>query len=168
MVTTKRDSFRGAPRTAKRTENGKGGQYLGKTSSRRTDDFREERSERRPSTRSYGFDRGDDRREPMHVMRAPYKPRRTFEPAAAGPAPTSPAPARETATAVPAYKLKKGFEAAKAEIYEMIDTISGTMAESFNVSEVEIAVSFNSDGKFIGFGDGGAATIKIRIAPADV
>ena len=99
----------------------------------------------------------------MHMSRAPYAAPRSsdFAETKAAPRPTAAAP-------IPAYKLKKGIEAAKAEINEMIEALCNTMADSFNVSEVELVVSFGSDGKFLGFGAGGAAEVKIRIAPAQI
>ncbi len=66
---------------------------------------------------------------------------------------------------IPASKLKKGVETAKAEIKEMIDEVAGILTTEYNIKEIELEVSFNASGKFIGFGAGGAASIKIKIAP---
>ena len=66
---------------------------------------------------------------------------------------------------IPASKLRKGFETAKAEIKGMIDEVASILTSEYNIKEIELEVSFNADGKFMGFGVGGAASIKIKIAP---
>lgn len=48
----------------------------------------------------------------------------------------------------------------------MCDEISGLMAGRYNIGQVELTVSFNTNGEFIGFGVGGAASIKITIIPS--
>ncbi|OPX95133.1 MAG: hypothetical protein A4E62_01902 [Syntrophorhabdus sp. PtaU1.Bin002] len=48
----------------------------------------------------------------------------------------------------------------------MCDEISGLMAGRYNIGQVELTVSFNTSGEFIGFGVGGAASIKITIIPS--
>jgi len=40
------------------------------------------------------------------------------------------------------------------------------MAGQYNIGEVELTVSFNSGGEFIGFGAAGAASITITIIPS--
>jgi len=67
---------------------------------------------------------------------------------------------------VSATALKKGFEKAKNEIIDMCDGISALMNSRYNIGNVELTVSFNSSGEFIGFGAGGAASIKITIIPS--
>ena len=115
--------------------------------------FREERSERRPP-RPYGFEKRE--REPMHVIRRPPASQETNRPVHVS---------ADSSQPIAAYKLKKGFEAAQGDILDTITTIANTLSESGNVIEVELSASFNSDGRFIGFGAGGAATMKIRISP---
>ncbi|MCB0747042.1 MAG: hypothetical protein KDC52_17575 [Ignavibacteriae bacterium] len=68
---------------------------------------------------------------------------------------------------VPVNNLKKGFNSAKKEINSFIDDITSTFTESYIINEIELSASFNADGKFMGFGVGGAATITIRIKPQD-
>lgn len=48
----------------------------------------------------------------------------------------------------------------------MCDEISALMTSSYNIDKVELTVSFNAAGEFIGFGPGGAASIKITIIPS--
>jgi len=66
---------------------------------------------------------------------------------------------------VPAGKLMEGFEKAKSQIKRMTKEIVSTMKQDYIISEIELSASFNADGKFMGFGVGGAATIKIKISP---
>ena len=66
---------------------------------------------------------------------------------------------------IPASKLKKGFEMAKSDIKGMISEVASIITNEYSIKEIELEVSFNADGKFMGFGVGGAASIKIKIAP---
>lgn len=68
-------------------------------------------------------------------------------------------------TPIPVSKLKKGFSSAKKEIQSIVEAIIMTMADDYVISEIELAASFSADGKFLGIGVGGAATITIRISP---
>ncbi|MBA4417525.1 MAG: hypothetical protein C0392_06410 [Syntrophus sp. (in: bacteria)] len=74
--------------------------------------------------------------------------------------------AAEQPKTVSAAALKRGFERAKDEITGMCDEISALMTSRYNIGEVELTVSFSSNGDFIGFGAGGAASIKITIIPS--
>jgi hypothetical protein len=74
--------------------------------------------------------------------------------------------AREQARPVSAAALKRGFARAKDEITGVCDEISALMAGQYNIGQVELTVSFNSAGEFIGFGAGGAASIKITVIPS--
>ncbi|MDH5189902.1 MAG: hypothetical protein OEW89_01480 [Gammaproteobacteria bacterium] len=69
------------------------------------------------------------------------------------------------ATLVPASKLRSGFKKARKEIDSIVDEIVSTMTDEYVISEIELSASFSADGKFMGFGVGGAATIKIKITP---
>ena len=71
----------------------------------------------------------------------------------------------KASTPVPVSKLKKGFASAKKEIQSIVEDIITTMADDYVISEIELAASFSADGKFLGIGVGGAATITIRISP---
>ncbi|MHB0925926.1 MAG: hypothetical protein ACYC1F_05425 [Gallionellaceae bacterium] len=66
---------------------------------------------------------------------------------------------------VPPSKLRAGIIAAQAEIRKSLDDIVSVMAQDFEIYEIELTASFSADGKFLGFGVGGAATITIRIRP---
>ncbi|MEN6317241.1 MAG: hypothetical protein ABFD82_00585 [Syntrophaceae bacterium] len=73
---------------------------------------------------------------------------------------------QEQQKTVSAAALKRGFERAKDEIAGMCDEISALMSDRYNIGKVELTVSFNAAGEFIGFGAGGAASIKITIIPS--
>jgi hypothetical protein len=66
---------------------------------------------------------------------------------------------------VPSNKLRAGFLKAKDEINDFVAEIVETMTKNYVISEIELSASFNADGKFMGFGVGGSATIKIKITP---
>ena len=74
--------------------------------------------------------------------------------------------AQDQRKTVSAAALKRGFERAKDEIVGMCDEISALMTGRYNIGAVEVTVSFNTNGEFIGFGVGGAASIKITIIPS--
>ena len=67
----------------------------------------------------------------------------------------------------PASKLRDGITKAKSEIRQSLQEIVTIMTMDFEVSEIEFSVSFNADGKFLGFGVGGAASIKVKIKPVE-
>ncbi|OPY77191.1 MAG: hypothetical protein A4E65_02877 [Syntrophorhabdus sp. PtaU1.Bin153] len=74
--------------------------------------------------------------------------------------------APEQGKTVSAAALKRGFARAKDDIVGMCDEISALMTSRYNIASVELTVSFNTNGEFIGFGAGGAASIKITIIPS--
>lgn len=76
-----------------------------------------------------------------------------------------PVPPRPQKT-VSAAALKRGFEKAKDEIAGMCDEMSSLMTSRYNIGKVQLTVSFNEAGEFIGFGTGGAVSIKITIIPS--
>ena len=67
---------------------------------------------------------------------------------------------------VPASKMRKGIKKAQDEIRGMIREIAALMTDDFAITEIELTAGFNADGKFMGFGIGGDASIKIKIAPS--
>ncbi|MDZ7660928.1 hypothetical protein [Thiohalophilus sp.] len=71
----------------------------------------------------------------------------------------------KTQTPVPVSKLRQGYSKAKDEINSIAEEIISTMTDDYFVSEIEFAASFSADGKFLGIGVGGAATVTIRIKP---
>ncbi|HVN77021.1 MAG TPA: hypothetical protein VMT19_11935 [Thermoanaerobaculaceae bacterium] len=74
-------------------------------------------------------------------------------------------PERLASRTVPSTKLLKGLKAAKKQIEGAIDELASIMTNDYHISEIEISVSFDADGKFLGFGVGGAASVKVTIKP---
>lgn len=77
-----------------------------------------------------------------------------------------PAKLSEEVIPVPPAKIRSGLSKARIEIKKLMEEL-GELTEGYTVSEIELAVSFNADGKFLGIGVGGATTIKVRFRPED-
>jgi hypothetical protein len=77
-----------------------------------------------------------------------------------------PAKMSEEVTPVPPEKIRSGLSKARDEIKKLMEALS-ELTEGYTVSEIELAASFNADGKFLGIGVGGATTIKVRFRPDD-
>ncbi len=159
MSALRKDVKRGAPKTFQKPDDSRRRPYGERTGFRRYghEDFEEEQSERRPPPRSYDYDRRD--REPMHVIRQPIPPRPE------GGFRKSPPQARPVTQPVSAYHMKKGLAAARAALVETLHELAALSDGSFVVKDLEIQASFDAQGQFLGFGPGGAATVKIRITP---
>ena len=69
---------------------------------------------------------------------------------------------------VDASSLRKGLEKARRDVKSMINETANIMTAQYNIRGLELSVSFNAEGKFMGFGVGDAASIKIKIAPTPV
>jgi hypothetical protein len=109
--------------------------------------------------RSSGDFQGRREEKPFHAFDRPKRE--------TGFAPDDKRPAvPEQQKAVSAAALKRGFQRAKDEITSMCDEISALMSSRYSIGKVELTVSFNSAGEFIGFGASGAASIKITIIPS--
>ena len=67
---------------------------------------------------------------------------------------------------IPPNKLRAGFAIAKSEIKQMLSDIAGTMTGEYIIGEIGLTASFSADGKFLGFGVGGAGSITIKIIPS--
>lgn len=77
-----------------------------------------------------------------------------------------PAKIGEEVTPVPPAKIRSGLSKASVEIKKLMEALS-ELTEGYTVSEIELAASFNADGKFLGIGVGGATTIKVRFRPEE-
>jgi len=168
MAPPKKEYFKSGPKFIRRPAGGTDEAHPARRAPRRADDYPEERRERRSGGGAYGYDRRegfekrDEKREPMHVLRRPPAP---SPPRFGGPVgPIKPA-VLATMPPLSSYQLKKGLESAKAEIGAMVNTIADALVDCGRIREVELVVSFDADGTFMGFGSGGAATLNIRIAP---
>ncbi len=62
-------------------------------------------------------------------------------------------------------KLQAGIESAKDQIKGTLQNIAAVFTQDFEVSEIELSVTFTADGKFLGFGTGGAMSVKVKISP---
>ena len=62
-------------------------------------------------------------------------------------------------------KLRKGLAKAKDEIDGLIHEIVDLSTTDYEIVEIEFAASFSADGKFLGVGVGGSATVTFRIRP---
>jgi hypothetical protein len=72
---------------------------------------------------------------------------------------------------VEASALKDGIEKAKGHIRSVIDEFAAVvMTDGHKISEIELSVSFDTKGSFLGFGFGvgGATSIKIKIVPSSL
>jgi hypothetical protein len=77
-----------------------------------------------------------------------------------------PAKLSEQVIPVAPAKIRSGLSKARDEIKKLMEALS-ELTEGYTVSEIELAASFNADGKFLGIGVGGATTIKVRFRPDD-
>ena len=70
-----------------------------------------------------------------------------------------------TAEPVAPGKLQKGLTKAAKEIDSLIDDILSSLSGSYDIEQIELDASFSADGKFMGFGVGGAVSVRIRVVP---
>ena len=66
---------------------------------------------------------------------------------------------------VPAGKLRTGILEAQRDIDRTIGQLLHSISGDFEIKEIELTASFSADGKFLGFGVGGSASLKITIRP---
>lgn len=64
-------------------------------------------------------------------------------------------------------KMHRGITKARDEINSLIQELIDTTTTDYEIHEIEFAASFSADGKFLGVGVGGAATITFRIRPCN-
>lgn len=72
----------------------------------------------------------------------------------------------ESPSYVTTGKLQAGIESAKDQIKGTLQNIAAVFTQDFEVSEIELSVTFTADGKFLGFGTGGAMSVKVKIRPS--
>jgi hypothetical protein len=73
-------------------------------------------------------------------------------------------PAEATKLVEPS-KLQKGLRDAHRAIGDLLAELAKSIGGDYAVTEIELAASFNADGKFLGLGVGGAATVTVRLGP---
>ena len=115
-----------------------------------------ERGERRDGDGQRERDpRPREPREPREQHREPRKPREAREPQVRG-------------LAVPPLRIQEGVKRARRDIVAVLDEITNISSEDdFYVKEIELSLSFDETGRFIGIGTGGVATVKVILAPDD-
>ncbi len=69
---------------------------------------------------------------------------------------------------VPSNKLREGLEAAQGQIKKTLQGFAEVFTHEFEVAEISLTLSFNAEGKFLGFGTGGAMSVSIKIVPTRV
>ena len=68
---------------------------------------------------------------------------------------------------VSAKKLQEGIPAANRALAAVMEEFGQQLVGEYDISEIEVPVSFDSDGRFIGFGPGGSLTIKLKLTPIE-
>lgn len=69
------------------------------------------------------------------------------------------------ATVAPA-KIRDGISAARTDILSVLDEVTDISSDDdFIVKEIELTLGFDENGKFLGIGTGGAASVKIVLGP---
>jgi hypothetical protein len=63
--------------------------------------------------------------------------------------------------------IEKGIAEAKSQIRDVFYDMAEALGDDFYVKGMELEVSFNADGKFLGLGVGGATSIKVSVGPAE-
>jgi hypothetical protein len=72
----------------------------------------------------------------------------------------------EDGSPVPPGKLRSGIAEAHREIQRTLAQVLAAFSGDFEIAEIEITASFSAEGKFLGFGVGGAASVKLKIRPS--
>lgn len=68
---------------------------------------------------------------------------------------------------VPPGKLRKGLADAKRELDHSLQEVVETLTGSYGIKEIKLTMSFSAEGKFLGFGAGGAFAMEITVCPKD-
>jgi len=83
----------------------------------------------------------------------------------AGGAPAPRPMAAPVSRPVPVARLKEGVAQANRALAEVIEQFGSTLSGDYDISALEVSVSFSEDGRFLGFGQGGAATMTLSVTP---
>ena len=67
---------------------------------------------------------------------------------------------------VPANKFREGIEDAHVQIKKTLQGFVKIFTQEFEVSEISLTLSFNAEGKFLGFGAGGEMSVTVKIVPS--
>jgi hypothetical protein len=74
-------------------------------------------------------------------------------------------PERYVGSPVPSGKFIEGIKSSKEHIKQAIQEFASIMTEGYGIHEIALSVSFDAQGKFLGFGVGGSASVKVKIRP---
>jgi hypothetical protein len=67
---------------------------------------------------------------------------------------------------VSSSKLRDGLEAAQGQIKKTLQGFAAVFTQDFEVSKISLTLSFSAEGKFLGFGAGGAMSVSVEIEPS--
>ena len=158
-----RPSF-GAPRYDSRSESGGGGEQdrggSGGWSPRPRTTYRREGA-------SGGWNQSSGRPPQRDFNR----PQRDFSPRSSAPSfngsrSAAPSAAPESVL-VSAENLKKGIKAANRALADTLEEFGKGICGDYDISALELPVSFSADGRFLGFGKGGSLTINLTMTPLE-
>jgi hypothetical protein len=126
---------------------------------------------RQERSASGGFDRQTGRSfGPRNTYRREegqsFRDRAPQQDAPRGQAAAAPRPmAAPVSRPVPVARLKEGVAQANRALAEVIEQFGSTLSGDYDISALEVMVSFSEDGRFLGFGQGGAATMTLSVTP---
>lgn len=75
------------------------------------------------------------------------------------------APVSRSSPPVQPSRIKSGIRSARRQIEESLEELLEIFTGPYRISQIELEISFSADGKFLGFGVGGATSMKVVIAP---
>ena len=70
------------------------------------------------------------------------------------------------AKAISPSKMRDGIGKASKAISRILEDLASSVTDGFEVKEIELTASFSAEGKFLGFGVGGATSITFRVGPS--
>jgi hypothetical protein len=68
---------------------------------------------------------------------------------------------------IPAHRLQEGIPSAQRAVAELMESFGQSISGDYDLSSLEVSVSFDENGRFIGFGRGGVASIQLTLSPLD-
>jgi hypothetical protein len=72
---------------------------------------------------------------------------------------------RSTPKPVTPSKIRRGVNKAKGQIGTMVESIVDVVTAEYKVQSVQFSLSFDAEGKVLGIGVGGAATVTVTVVP---
>ena len=82
-------------------------------------------------------------------------------------APAAAAASAPASQPVSMRKLKEGIAAANRALAELMEEFGSGILGNYDICDLEVPVSFGNDGRFLGFGKGGAVTFALTITPLE-